>query len=81
MRIHHHRIATTHLHRPADSYADWPALEPIFKTHIFSADINYAMLTFKSLRQGLSVLIHPVQHDEMATHTDGARWLSQKIAA
>ncbi len=55
--------------------------KPIFKIHIFSADINYAMLTFKSLRQGLSVLIHPVQHDEMAAHTDGARWLSQKIAA
>ena len=55
--------------------------KPIFKIHIFSADINYAILTFKSLRQGFSLPIHLVQHDEMAAHTDGARRLSQKIAA
>ena len=55
--------------------------KPIFKIHIFSADINYAMVSIKSLQQGLSVMIHLVQHDEMAAHTDGARWLSQKIAA
>ena len=53
--------------------------KPMFEIHIPAADIKYAMVTIDALRQGLSVLIHPVQHDEMAAHTDDARWLGEKL--
>ena len=56
-----------------------PHPKPMFEIHIPAADIKYAMVTIDALRQGLSVLIHPVQHDEMAAHTDVARWLGEKL--
>jgi aromatic ring-cleaving dioxygenase len=56
-----------------------PHPKPMFEIHIPAADINYAMATIDGLRQGLSVLIHPVQHDEMAAHTLDARWLGEKL--
>ena len=56
-----------------------PHPKPMFEIHIPAADINYAMVTIDALRQGLSVLIHPVQHDEMAAHTDDAKWLGEKL--
>lgn len=56
-----------------------PHPRPMFELHIPASDINYAMATIDSVRQGLSVLIHPVQHDEMAAHTAGARWLGEKL--
>ncbi len=56
-----------------------PHPKPMFEIHIPAADINYAMATIDGLRQGLSVLIHPVQHDEMAAHTSDSRWLGEKL--
>ena len=56
-----------------------PHPKPMFEIHIPTADINYAMATIDDLRQGLSVLIHPVQHDEMAAHTLDARWLGENL--
>jgi aromatic ring-cleaving dioxygenase len=53
---------------------------PMFELHIPATQINYAMATIDALRQGLSVLIHPVQHDELQAHTDDARWLGIKLA-
>ena len=56
-----------------------PHPKPMFEIHIPAADIIYGMATIDDLRQGLSVLIHPVQHDEMAAHTVDARWLGEKL--
>ena len=56
-----------------------PHPKPMFEMHIPAANINYAMASIDALRQGLSVLIHPVQHDEMAAHTVDARWLGDKL--
>ena len=56
-----------------------PHPKPMFEIHIATADIHCAMASIDALRQGLSVLIHPVQHDEVAAHTQGARWLGEKL--
>ena len=56
-----------------------PHPKPMFEMHIPAANINYAMASIDALRQGLSVLIHPVQHDEMAAHTVDATWLGDKL--
>ena len=56
-----------------------PHPKPMFEMHIPAANINYAMASIDALRQGLSVLIHPVQDDEMAAHTIDARWLGEKL--
>ena len=56
-----------------------PHPKPMFEIHIPGASINFAMATIDALRQGLSVLIHPVQHDELAAHTLDARWLGEKL--
>ena len=52
---------------------------PMFEIHIPAASINLAMATMDDLREGLSVLIHPVQADELDAHTGGARWLGEKL--
>jgi DOPA 4,5-dioxygenase len=51
----------------------------MFEMHIPASHINLAMATIDKLRGELSVLIHPVQHDEMAAHTADARWLGEKL--
>lgn len=56
-----------------------PHPKPMFEIHIPATSINYAMASIDAVRQGLSVLIHPVQHDEMAAHTVDARWLGEKL--
>ncbi len=56
-----------------------PHPKPMFELHIPAASINFAMATIDGLREGLSVLIHPVQHDELQAHTDIARWLGDKL--
>jgi aromatic ring-cleaving dioxygenase len=56
-----------------------PHPKPMFEMHIPASHINLAMASIDALRGGLSVLIHPVQHDEMAAHTNDARWLGEKL--
>ena len=56
-----------------------PHPKPMFEIHIPAADFNYAMATIEKLREGLSVLIHPVQHDEVAAHTVDAVWLGETL--
>lgn len=56
-----------------------PHKKPMFEIHIPASHINYAMATIDSLRDGLSVLIHPVQADELDAHTTSARWLGAKL--
>ncbi len=56
-----------------------PHPKPMFEIHIPADSINYAMASIDAVRQGLSVLIHPVQHDEMAAHTSDSRWLGEKL--
>ena len=52
---------------------------PMFEIHIPASTINFAMATIDNLRKEFSVLIHPVQADELAAHTSGASWLGKKL--
>lgn len=57
-----------------------PHPKPMLEIHIPASIVNYAMATIDGLREGLSVLIHPVQADELEAHTNDARWLGEKLA-
>jgi DOPA 4,5-dioxygenase len=56
-----------------------PHPKPMFEIHIPASHINLAMATIDSRREGLSVLFHPVQADELEAHTNGAKWLGEKL--
>ena len=56
-----------------------PHPKPMFELHIPGDCINYAMASMDALREGLSVLIHPVHEDEYLAHTAEARWLGSKL--
>ena len=56
-----------------------PHPQPMFEIHIPASSINFAMATINELREGLSVLVHPVQVDELAAHTSGASWLGEQL--
>lgn len=47
---------------------------PMFELHVPASQINYAMATIDSLREGLSVLT-----DELDAHSSSARWLGTKL--
>jgi DOPA 4,5-dioxygenase len=51
----------------------------MFELHIPANMINYAKASIDELREGLSVLIHPVQQDELDAHTNSAIWLGTKL--
>lgn len=56
-----------------------PHTMPMFELHIPASMINYAKASIDELREGLSVLIHPVQQDELDAHTNAAIWLGEKL--
>ncbi|MDP3607580.1 MAG: DOPA 4,5-dioxygenase family protein [Methylophilus sp.] len=56
-----------------------PHIKPMFELHIPSNSINYAMASMDALREGLSILIHPVQEDEYLAHTADAKWLGPAL--
>jgi aromatic ring-cleaving dioxygenase len=56
-----------------------PHTMPMFELHIPASMINYAKASIDELREGLSVLIHPVQQDELDAHTKSAVWLGTKL--
>lgn len=56
-----------------------PHTKPMFEIHIPAAKIERIMPVINELRQGLSVLIHPVQENELEAHATGARWLGEKL--
>lgn len=56
-----------------------PHPKPMFEIHIPESIINYAIASIDNLREGLSVLIHPVQQDELEAHTSKAQWLGTKL--
>ncbi len=57
-----------------------PHTKPMFEIHIPAAQIEPAMRIIEQKRKGLSVLIHPVQADELDAHTASARWLGTPLA-
>lgn len=57
-----------------------PHPKPMFELHIPGDCINYAMASIDVLREGLSVLIHPVHNDEYLAHTQEAKWLGTELA-
>ena len=52
---------------------------PMFELHIPATNIDDAMAIIDGLRGELSVLIHPVQSDEMAAHMVDAKWLGKEL--
>jgi aromatic ring-cleaving dioxygenase len=50
---------------------------PMFEMHIPAGTINLALATIDKLRKEFSVLIHPVQTNELEAHTSSARWLGE----
>ncbi len=52
---------------------------PMFEMHIPAGTINFALATIDKLRKEFSVLIHPVQTNELEAHTNAARWLGEKL--
>lgn len=56
-----------------------PHPRPMFEIHVPAAKIDSIVPVIDKKRSGLSVLIHPVQDDELAAHTVFARWLGEKL--
>ncbi|MBS0298693.1 MAG: DOPA 4,5-dioxygenase family protein [Proteobacteria bacterium] len=56
-----------------------PHAKPMFEIHIPAAEIDRITPVIDELRQGLSVLIHPLQENELEAHTTDARWLGEKL--
>ena len=56
-----------------------PHSKPMFEIHIPASEIETATPVIDEMRQGLSVLIHPVQENELDAHTVSAKWLGQKL--
>ena len=51
----------------------------MFEIRIPAAEIDQTIPVIDNLRQGLSVLIHPVQENELEAHTADARWLGEAL--
>lgn len=56
-----------------------PHSKPMFEIHVPASEVDMATPVIDELRQGLSVLIHPVQENELDAHTVSAKWLGQKL--
>ena len=56
-----------------------PHSKPMFEIHIPATEIDQIAAIIDKKRSGLSVLIHPVQDDELAAHTVFARWLGDRL--
>lgn len=56
-----------------------PHSKPMFEIHIPTEEIDHIAAIIDKKRSGLSVLIHPVQEDELAAHTVFARWLGDRL--
>jgi DOPA 4,5-dioxygenase len=52
---------------------------PMFEIHLPAKDIDSLIPMIGHLRQGLSVLIHPVQTNELDAHTRLAIWLGAQL--
>lgn len=56
-----------------------PHSKSMFEIHIPAEEIDHIAAIINKKRSGLSVLIHPVQDDELAAHTVFARWLGDRL--
>lgn len=56
-----------------------PHSKPMFEIHIPAFEIKKITPIIDEMRQGLSVLIHPVQKNELEAHTIAAIWLGQQL--
>jgi|SRR3990172_5992532 len=57
-----------------------PHSKPMFEIHIPASEIDTATSVISEMRQGLSVLIHPVQENELDAHTVSAKWLGPRLS-
>lgn len=56
-----------------------PHVKPMFELHVPATNVADVVPIIDHLRQGLSVLIHPVQTDELEAHTTSAQWLGTTL--
>lgn len=56
-----------------------PHSRPMFEIHIPASEIEEITPVLDEMRQGLSVLIHPVQENELEAHTVNAIWLGEAL--
>lgn len=56
-----------------------PHPKPMFEIHVPITIAESAIPIIDNLRDELSVLIHPVQHNELEAHTLKARWLGTSL--
>ncbi|MDV6341005.1 DOPA 4,5-dioxygenase family protein [Nitrosomonas sp. Is24] len=56
-----------------------PHSRPMFEIHIPASEIEKITPVLDEMRQGLSVLIHPVQENELEAHTVDAKWLGEEL--
>jgi aromatic ring-cleaving dioxygenase len=56
-----------------------PHPKPMFEIHIPAPVLDEAITKIDKLREGLDVLTHPVQEDDLAAHTTDARWLGRLL--
>ena len=61
------------------NYPIGPHPQPMFEIHIPAANLEHALNVIEEKRRGLSALIHPVQADELAAHTELAKWLGTPL--
>lgn len=57
-----------------------PHPKPMFEIHIPANVLDQTINTIETLREGLDVLIHPVNGDPVAAHTTEAKWLGKPLA-
>lgn len=53
---------------------------PMFELHLPAGEVELALPVMEAVRQGLSVLIHPVLDDHLRAHTVEARWLGPELS-
>ena len=56
-----------------------PHPKPMFEIHIPGSYLEDSVAKIEALRENLSVLIHPVQKDELDAHTNKAIWLGNPL--
>ncbi|MBX9917838.1 MAG: DOPA 4,5-dioxygenase [Nitrosomonas sp.] len=56
-----------------------PHSRPMFEIHIPASEIEKITPVLDEMRQGLSMLIHPVQENELEAHTVDAKWLGEEL--
>jgi len=56
-----------------------PHTKPMFEIHIPGAELETVTEAMEHMRRGLSILIHPVEGNQLEAHSIHAKWLGQQL--